>query len=447
MDKNIFRINDFSLLRSYNTTLTRKYSLIKLGGNINQYVEKGISEDERNRILDYTVWYSGQYKNRLNKVYNSNQLISIPEENYNKEFTVKQFDVMIRQGYSFENVFGLLVIIIDVNNNIIYNSQILTADDFKITSDKELIDGSFWLLSKTIYIPQVNDILSVQIVEVTYNDIEMENDNIGFIYNYPKDFIPLITEKPIPDYILTSLSLDNNFYLNVKLYTTENKTIEKSILDYFNLSIADIEVSHLINYGNENDGYKTIRVSNEDDKYLPIKIGLDLSDWSESGNATQSTIDIHVTTEILVNGKLMQREAILHTDILEVINPLIADKITHPETNFPVEIKNEQVIEHKTINTPKQIRVVTVPQPVFIEMISDTFKIENKNISFKNLTVPAYLIIAPQTDDEQLIESKITIDNVIYFDISDFKPVEKECEYQLLNKSNLMIIGKGIVKV
>ena len=109
--------------------------------------------------------------------------------------------------------------------------------------------------------------------------------------------------------------------------------------------------------------------------------------------------------------------------------------------------KNEQVIEHKTINTPKQIRVVTVPQPVFIEMISDTFKIENKNISFKNLTVPAYLIIAPQTDDEQLIESKITIDNVIYFDISDFKPVEKECEYQLLNKSNLMIIGKGIVKV
>ena len=447
MDKNIFRINDFSLLRSYNTTLTRKYSLVELGGNINQYVEKGISEDERNRILDYTVWYSGQYKNRLNKVYNSNQLISIPEENYNKEFTVKQFDVMIRQGYSFENVFGLLVIIIDVNNNIIYNSQILTADDFKITSDKELIDGSFWLLSKTIYIPQVNDILSVQIVEVTYNDIEMENDNIGFIYNYPKDFIPLITEKPIPDYILTSLSLDNNFYLNVKLYTTENKTIEKSILDYFNLSIADIEVSHLINYGNENDDYKTIRVSNEDDKYLPIKIGLDLSDWSESGNATQSTIDIHVTTEILVNGKLMQREAILHTDILEVINPLIADKITHPETNFPVEIKNEKVIEHKTINTPKQIRVVTVPQPVFIEMISDTFKIENKNISFKNLTVPAYLIIAPQTDDEQLIESKITIDNVIYFDISDFKPVEKECEYKLLNKSNLMIIGKGIVKV
>ena len=72
MDKNIFRINDFSLLRSYNTTLTRKYSLVELGGNINQYVEKGISEDERNRILDYTVWYSGQYKNRLNKVTISN---------------------------------------------------------------------------------------------------------------------------------------------------------------------------------------------------------------------------------------------------------------------------------------------------------------------------------------------------------------------------------------
>lgn len=447
MERNIYRINDYSLMRIFDTTLTNEFT-IETFDTTKQYIERPSDSISLDNIWNNTVWFAGEFRTRINKVYTGNPLIPYSESKPFETVNVQQVDVMLQQGYSFMNVFGLLVNIIDINTNKVYMSRMLRESDFKITSDKELIDGSFWLQACTLFIPKVSKTLSVQITEVTYADISGDGSNIGMIYNFPTDFIPLVSEKPIPDYIISSLKLDNNFYLEVKISTTENKTVEQSILDYFELEIADITVEHVINYGNDTDGYKTIRISNEDDKYLPIKIGLDLSPWSKEGEYTDDNLNIQVTTEINVNGKLMQREAILHTNITDIINPLIADKITHPDTNFPVEIKEEVKIEQKVIQTNKETKIIQVYQPIFVELIADELTIENKNISFEKLTVPAYLVIKKTKKlDEQIIESKRTVDDSIYFDISEVVPVDEDTTYEILDKGNLSIIGRGTVKV
>lgn len=438
MEKNIYRINDYSLLRIFDTTLSTNYTIHEFPNDVKQYVDNGISNSHAQKNLNQQVWFDGEFKHRLNKTYGSLPLIDTIS---NDELsTVQQVDVMLRQGFNFYNVFGLLINILDVNNNKVYVSQILFESDFKITSDKELIDGSFWMLSSKLFIPKTNKTLSVEITTVTFDDI---NSETGLLYYYPVDFIPLVSEKPIPDYILTQLTLDENFYLETRLYTTENKTIEQSILDYFEVSIADISVSHVINYGNDLIGYKNIRLSNEDNKYLPIKIGLDLTPWKD---VDDTNINIHVITEIDVNGKLMQREAILHTNILDVINPLIANKIIHPISNYPVEIKQENIVNQQVIQTNKDVRVVTIYQPIYVQMLSDDIILENKNITFQKLVTPSYLVIN-KTDkvDEQIIESKITIDNQIYFDISNVVPVDKDTKYQIYAKEDGKFIGSGRV--
>ena len=63
----------------------------------------------------------------------------------------------------------------------------------------------------------------------------------------------------------------------------------------------------------------------------------------------------------------------------------IVDKIVFPETNFPVEVKYENIVQNTVIETPKETKVLSIFQPIFVEMISDTLKIENKFVYFENL--------------------------------------------------------------
>ena len=243
----------------------------------------------------------------------------------------------------------------------------------------------------------------------------------------------------------TVLELDNNFYLHIKLVNEDTKTIEKSILDYFGFDYTDITIQHVINYGNDEIDHQEIIVMNNVNKYSEIVIGLNLKPYINSEN---KNVDITVNTQVIVNNSLMEQVASLSVDASTILNPIIASVIKHPETIYPVEVEIVNNIEQTIINQNKQTKFITIQQPVYAQIITDSFKIENKNIVFVNLVTPANLIInKTKSSEEQNISSKTLSDGTIYFDISDLIPVSEETTYQLVDKYTNQIIGNGKVIV
>ena len=51
------------------------------------------------------------------------------------------------------------------------------------------------------------------------------------------------------------------------------------------------------------------------------------------------------------------------------------------------------------------------------------------------------------SDDEQIILSKLTIDNQYYFYLNELKPISKQTTYQLISTLNNTIIGSGNVLI
>lgn len=441
MESNIFRINDYSILRVTNQLKTNSFQLI----DNTQYVLNS------EKSFNLTVWtdnfQSKQTKHRLNKVYSNTGLIDYVNQN-SIELASQTVELILRQNYQFTNVFGLLVTIFEPNSGKVLLSQIATISDFStLTNDaKLLIDGSFWLEKSEFEIPMQSNLV-VQVTEIKYSDIEKEYNTgkIGLVYNYPTDFIPLIPEKIIPDYIQTKLDISPlTGILTITPTTSNNKSLETSILEYFEQEVADIKISHVITYGiNEagNEQYRQLRVSNEINKFLPISLGLDLSDF---GN--DSDIDITVTTEILVNNKLAQRTSNVTVNNSVFVNPQYVGLITHPNTNYPVNISIEHKMEQSVIRKDKDVSEVVIYRPVFTEIIRDTLIIGKKNISFEQVTEPCYLVIhATDNLPQQIVYSKKTSDDIWYFDISEIIPVDQETTYQLKTVGNDMIIGEGSV--
>lgn len=436
MGTSLHRINDYSLLKFIETNKLSEFHKIKseLLGDYNQYLSFN--------DLEKTVWDSGVFSHRVNKTYSSLNLytpdISIQPLTNNYQ----DVRLMIKQGYNWNNIYGLHIIIKSSKTNDVLISRICQLSDFQITNNQELINGSFWLEEVSLKIPKINDILTCQITEVTFDDIVNDGISIGLILNYPNDFIPLIDEKPVPDHIKTILSFDNNHYLTIEVKTTENKTLEQSILDYFEINFANIKISHVINYGNETLGYKTIRLSNEDDIYGSLNIGLNLLDFAFS---TDKLVTIFVSTEIEVDTKLMKREVQTQTD-LDVINPLIVAQITHPDTNFPVEVKSENIIQQTIVEAKETTKLISIYQPVFVDFIKSDLILTNKTVFFEKVVNQTYLRInKSEKCDEQLILSKITSDNQIYFDLSELVPIEEQTTYDLIDIITTLIIGSGKV--
>ena len=441
MDSNIFRINDYSLIKVINKKQTSNFHLVA----DTQYV--CATEKDWNKTVWVGNFQSKNTKYRLNKVYSNTGLLPVPDINTAKQLACLDIEIILRQNYSFNGVFGLLVTIFEPNTNKMYISQMLQLEDFEVmkADEKILIDGSFWLEHSTVQIPLVSN-MSVQITEIRYADIEKDGANIGLIYNYPQDFIPLISEKTIPDYIQTKVNIDYiTGILTIVPYTTNNQSLEKALLDYFEQEVADIKISHLITYGVNtagNERYKQLRVSNEVNKYLPISLSLDLTDFAGENN-----IDVVVTTEIVVNGKLVQRTATITINNTNFINPDYVGKIKHPDTIYPVNVMVEHNIQQSVIQKDKEIAEVTVIKQVFAEIIKDTIVIENKNIVFNEVTEPCYLQINnTDTLPIQIIQCQKTADSVYYFDIHDVIPVDKETTYFLKTVGTDMIIAQGAVK-
>lgn len=439
--ESIFRINDFSVIRMSNMVESRTF--YKCGDSTIQYV----LDDET--AWGNTVWANNFYPKRLNKMYSNTSLIPYRGRGWRDAYQVQTVEILLRQGYNFAGKFGLLLVLKDQLTNTYFCSKVLYESDFKITSNKELIDGSFWMIAARVYVPTTMRTLGAQIIELNYDDIALEGDNIGYIYNYPVDFEPLIPDKPIPDYILVKAEFDENFYLQITPYTSElNKSLEQTILDYFDLDLADIDLSYKIAYGNDQLGYKTIRLKNEDNQFMPIKFGLDISDYPKTTITTDKNVLVTIVMEVNVNNRLMTRTINLNTNILTVINPLISDRIVKPSISYPVNISHQTVISQNVIDHRTERQVITVQQPVFVEMISEDLVIANKNISFYSLMQPSYLIIGKtKSTDEQIVQTHTTVDGKYYFDLNDIIPVDEETTYQIINIETQKIVGQGTVKL
>ena len=393
-----------------------------------------------NNYFDNIVWESGIFKHHINKIYSSTELFIPTNLTPIVSLDYTEVHLLINQGFSFDTLFGVHLIIKNETTNEIYVSKIYKIEDFSFTGNSELINGSFWQEEIIVNIPQTKDILSCQVTEISFDNI---NNITGYVYNYPFDFITLISEKPVPDYIQTILELTDSLMLKVSLKTLENKTFEQSLLDYFGLKTAQIDISHLITYGNDNLGYYALRISNETNKYLPIVVGLDYNTFNiQNPNAL---INIIVTTEILVDGKLIRRDSTLTTD-LSTINTLITSKIEHPNTNYPVEVVKQNVITQTVIETKEVVKVVPIYQPIFSELITTSIKYEKKNIYFDNVTKPTFLSInKSENDNQQVILSKTSSDNKVYFNLMEINPLTMDSTYELIDANSMQIVGKGVI--
>jgi hypothetical protein len=98
----------------------------------------------------------------------------------------------------------------------------------------------------------------------------------------------------------------------------------------------------------------------------------------------------------------------------------------------PVNVIEEINIENKIIDTIKDTKLAQIITPVFAEIISDKQIIsDNKNISFKEVKQTSYIKVYFNSEDESseknvYILSKITNENIIYFDLGEVNTLIRE---------------------
>ncbi len=428
---NLHRINDYALLKFVPKEDVTNFYAIPVNDNSLMNLENKqffVAED-----LEQTVWESGIYDHNLNKIFSDLPFFEPDLLTPIEELKYTNVHFLLSEGFSWDDTFGLHVIIKNSKTNEVLISTMCQINDFSITNERELIDGKFWLEDVILKIPTQKDTMVCQVTEILYSDIDAD----GMLLNFPQDFITLISEKIAPDFIKAFLTFDDNHYLKIELKTEEQKTLEKSILDYFEISDANINLSYLITYGNDLSGYYSIRVSNEDNKYLPINIGLNLNLFDGS------TVLIFVSVEVLIDNKLMKRETSLTTD-LTTINPLIEAQITHPTTNFPVDVQKITNVVQTIIDAKTTTKIVPILQPIFADFIKDDLILTSKNVYFDNITSPTYMKVGEDSDaNQQIILTKETADGKFYFDLSELKPPIDNTVYKLVNSTNLMEIGSG----
>lgn len=439
----IHRMSKHTLIREFSKNITKKFWCIN-----NQYIYADSNSWDNNvwvsNILDSNGNIVKELAHYRNKSYSNDGLVAMPNESSIKEIQAVRFEIMLEQGFVFSptGIVGLHCIILDLDSQEILISQFLSENDFKITSDRLLIDGSFWMTKADIYLPKTSGLLCATITELYADDI---NNETGLIYNFNAPSEQLVDKKEMVETIKTSAEIDENFYLNISLYSLENKSVEQTLIDYIGHEPSNIEVNYDIKYGNESIGYKEFKISNEINKFSPIKIGLDFSDWNDTNN---EIIDIQIITNINYENNPMTRETLLTINIKKVINPIINRLLEQhrPDTVYPVNVNIENKIEQTVVETNTDRQVVQVLQPIFCEMIKESFVIENKHIVFENFNQPGYIVIdKTKKIDEQILKTDVTVDGRYYFDLSKLIPVDSNTTYTIYDENQRMILGSGSV--
>lgn len=446
-----YRIHPDILLQVVKSTNYSNYQEFITSNNLgnDELFTQAVIEDSL--VLNQTVWNTGVYSGRLNKVFNSSNLIDFVDINNPKSYRSKNCSLLLRQGFSWNDVFGILVVIKGMTSGYIYTSQLMTINDFQLNFEisRELIDNAFWTSEKLFNIPDLgnDENLMVSIEPISFNDVVNSGPEIGLITTYPKsifNFESLVSEAPLPSYIDVSINISETHYINIQPVTLQpNKTIEQSLLDYFNLSknIVPIEISHVIKYGTDDNGFKTIRISNEDNIYGLVSIGLDFNQVSGTN------VMVFVSTEFRVNNILLKREHSLLFDYNVALNPILDNLILKGSdlTVFPVSVTKETIINHNVIQQETEQKIVTITQPVYIELVKENILFENKNISFENISENSYMTIKDsKTGIEQFIQAKITADNKYYFPLNKISKPEINSTFTIVSSITNLLIGKGI---
>lgn len=443
-----YRISPDILLQVVKSTNYTDYQEVGIQVNGENFTQAVI---ENELVLNQTVWNVGVYSGRLNKVFNSSNLIDFADINNPKSYRSKNCSLLLRQGFSWNDLFGILVVMKGMTSGYIYTSQLMTISDFQLNfeASRELIDNAFWTSEKLFNIPDLgtDENLMVSIESVSFSDVVNSGPEIGLITTYPKsifNFESLVAEAPLPSYIDVSINISETHYIKIQPVTLQpNKTVEQSLLDYFNLSknVVPIEISHVIKYGTDDNGFKTLRVSNEDDAYSPVIIGLDFI------QTVGTSVMVFVSTEFVVNNILLKREHSLLFDYNDVLNPILAEVILKGSdlTVFPVNVTKETIINHNVIQQETEQKIVTITQPVYIELVKENILFENKNISFEAIKEYSYMTIKDsKTGIEQFIQSKITADNKYYFPLTKVSKPEINSTFTIISSITNALIGKGM---
>lgn len=423
MSERLYRINNYSSIRLEDAEDVAEF--------YDQYGLYMLADDQDN--MEFTVWPQNVYAYRLNKIYSGEPLYN-PIESGDPTVTLN-YDICrikLKQGLPTKNLFGILAVF-KSNNNYLF-SRIIPIEQFSITDKAELIGGVFYTEEFVCKIPKT-DSLSCEIVAVSVDDISIDT-----VTNYPTELVPLIEDEPLPDYIRCNVEFTENHFLSLYFSTDENKSVKQSLLDYFGETAADVQISYKVEYGNDTNGYLGMRLTNLESTYFPLFIGLDLTQFND-------TVTLVVTGEATLNGKTLRRIVTKQVDISS-IPAYITDNIAAPTTVFKVDVTEENVINQTVIETKEKTKFVKVMQPVFSEMLTGSFTIENKFLAYKELTARALLRIEKtEKDAEQMLISKITSDGVHYFDLSLLQPISKETNYTVLDADTNRIIGKGTVTI
>ena len=450
------KVNDFCLLKFTYPLANRdfvKADYSYLQGVGYHYIDvDSVKTDVQGQVVSYeadlksVVWDRGNqtYSHRKNWSFSQGVLYTPPSSQVilNNKFIKISF--YIPQLFSWEGIHGLLLTIKGCESDDIYINRLFTINDFEYNNEKLLKDQIFWLESTTFNIPDSNEEFYAQCTIIKDSDINVE----GYIYNYPTFFQPIIQSKPLPDYIITRADLDNAGFLHLVPDTLEDKTLENSLKDYFGYSrdkSIPITIQHVITYSGINltTGYKEntiLRVSNEENNFNEVVVGIDLSRWIDVDNPEQKFV-IDIATEINVDSKLMTRYTTVIADLTtEVVNLLASQSVPQYITQEKVEEVTQ--VNQTVINKPVETQIVKIYQPIFVKYIEKDVQYQNVRISFANLTEDCYLMV-----EDDYIESHITSDGIYYFDLSELNPITQDTEYQIVTKNGSIVIGSGMLTI
>lgn len=455
--ENLYRVHDSMLLSlEYNTRTVRpiyKYS----ANGFNQYlnIDTGSNTDKE---LNSTVWYS-EFQvigKKINKYWNLNtNLVNIEELEYIDSYKQFKAELLLQQGFNWENVFGILFILKDRVTNVVHKSTILTADNFAVNYNNQLINGTFWASSLKFWLPDImllEQYVSFAVEVITFDDIH--NDNT--ILTYPNEFEALIPDMPLNDKISVGLNFNDSLFLEIETKSIlPEYTVEQLLMWNFSINeISNISVQHLIKFPSDTDGnFSEMMVSNEVSSLNKIIVGLPIMMVNEKQL-------IEVTTYFRINGLVATRYNTILWDYFETFNNFINKYVATVNENTilnPVTVVEEVIINNNVIDTVKDLKISQISVPTFIELKLDrVIKAENKNVSFNNVTFDSYMKVYFDNNDETSdknihILSQKTIENIYYFDISEtnFKMTEsglQKLNYKIFNYVDQKLVLSGTIE-